>query len=164
MSHFSEAENKGQYCRFVQAANGSYVLEPVKVPAHIIAERKERARRQEIRRHAENNRHRAESINGGSVLFLAVVLGLFVLVCCTFLGLQNQITVHSAAVASLQKQISSLEEENDTRENRLATAEDLSEIEVIASEKLGMKYVESDQISYYSPEESDYMMQYDDVQ
>jgi len=73
MSQFSEelleTESKGQYCRFVQTADGSYALEPVKVPAHIIAEREERLRRREIRRHAEENRKRAESINGGSVLF-----------------------------------------------------------------------------------------------
>ncbi|MCD8149002.1 MAG: hypothetical protein LUE92_05430 [Clostridiales bacterium] len=73
MSQFSEemieTEDKGQYCRFVQMADGSYVLEPVKVPAHIIAEREERIRRREICRHAQENRQRAESINRGSVLF-----------------------------------------------------------------------------------------------
>ncbi|MCC8150098.1 MAG: hypothetical protein LIO96_01195 [Lachnospiraceae bacterium] len=73
MSQFSEGmietEDKGQYCRFVQTADGSYVLKPVKVPAHIIAEREERLRRREICRHAQENRERAESINRGSVLF-----------------------------------------------------------------------------------------------
>ncbi len=164
MGQFAEAENRGQYCKFVQAADGSYVLEPVKVPAHIIAEREERIRKREIRRHAEENRRRAESLSGGSVLFMAFVLGMFVMFCCLFLALQNQVMVRSADITSLQTQISSLKEDNDTLQKRLETAEDLSTIASIASEKLGMSYVAEDQLAYYSLEESDYMLQYGDIQ
>ncbi len=163
MTQFAEAENKGQYCKFVQAADGSYVLKPVKVPAHIIAEREERIRKREIRRHAEENRRRAESLNGSSVFFMVVIFAFFALICCAFLALQNQVTVRSAEITSLQTQVSNLKEDNDMLQKRLETAGDLSTIEEIASEKLGMCYVSEAQIEYYTVEESDYMLQYDDI-
>ncbi|MCD8366025.1 MAG: hypothetical protein LUC83_09530 [Clostridiales bacterium] len=163
MSQFSETENKGQYCRFVQAADGSYALEPVKVPAHIIAEREERIRRRDICRHAQENRKRAESFNGASVFFLTLTICFFAVVCCLYLALQNRVSSRVAQITSLQEQIASQADDNDTREKRLATAEDLEEIAEIAQQKLGMCYVESEQIAYYSLDESDYMVQYDDI-
>ncbi len=168
MSQFSgeilETEDKGQYCRFVQTADGAYVLEPVKVPAHIIAEREERIRRRDICRHAQENRRRAESLNGGSVFFLTLPLCFFVGVCCLYLAMQNRVTARAAQITVLQEQIAEQEEDNDTREKRLASAENLEEIAEIALQKLGMCYVDSDQIAYYSLDESDYMVQYDDIQ
>ena len=39
MDQVSEQENKGQYCQFVKTADGSYILKPVRVPAHVKAAR-----------------------------------------------------------------------------------------------------------------------------
>ena len=45
MDQVSEQENKGQYCQFVKTADGSYILKPVRVPAHVKAARAERVER-----------------------------------------------------------------------------------------------------------------------
>ncbi|MCD8134181.1 MAG: hypothetical protein LUE19_10090 [Clostridiales bacterium] len=156
-------EEKGRYCRFVQTADGSYVLKPVKVPAHVKAARAEQRRRREIQRHAQENRQRAQSVNARSVAFLAVALMFFAMVCCAFLAMQNQVYNRSVRMASLEAQISELAEENDSTEKRLAASENLLEVETVARQKLGMQYVNEDQIEYYTVDGSDYMLQYGDV-
>ncbi|MCC8029573.1 MAG: hypothetical protein LIO75_07250 [Lachnospiraceae bacterium] len=159
----AQESEKGRYCRFVKAANGSWVLEPVKVPAHVKAARAEQRRRREIQRRARENRQREQAINARSLIFLAVSLGFFVIVCCSFLALQNQVYSRSDRIASLEAQVSALAESNDLAEKRLAASENLSEVESVALRKLGMQYVNPDQIEYYGVDCSDYMLQYDDV-
>lgn len=88
----------------------------------------------------------------------------FGIICFLYLGMQNRISARAAQITYLKEQIAEQEDDNDTREKRLASAENLEEIAEIALEKLGMCYVDSDQIAYYSLDESDYMVQYDDVQ
>ncbi len=174
MSQFSSAEEKfdisdlyeekGRYCQFVQTADGSYVLEPVKVPAHVKAARAQQRRRKEIQRHAQENRERAQAVNARSVAFLAVALAFFAMVCCAFLAMQNQVYSRSGRIASLEAQVTELAEENDSTEKRLAASENLLEIEAVARQRLGMQYVDEDQIEYYTADDSDYMLQYDDVE
>ncbi|MCD7865755.1 MAG: septum formation initiator family protein [Clostridiales bacterium] len=155
---------KGRYCQFVQKRDGSYVLEPVKVPAHVKAARAEQRRRREMQRHARDNRERAQAVNARSAVFLAAALGFFVMVCCVFLAMQNQVCSRSNQITSLITQISELAEENDSTEKRIAASENLLEIETIAREKLGMQYVDETQIEYYAADDSDYMLQYDDIE
>ncbi len=164
MNQISEQENKGQYCQLVQTADGSYVLKPVKVPAHVKEARAERIRQRDIRRHIEENRRRAQAITGGSLLFMGMALGLFVVICCFFLNLQNRVNQRLDAIAKLQTQVEQLSEDNDILERHLIVSEDLAVIAEIASGKLGMQNPEADQICYYStgtPE--DYMLQYQDI-
>ncbi|MCD7982161.1 MAG: hypothetical protein LUF32_07615 [Clostridiales bacterium] len=165
MNQSSAAEEKGRYCRFVQTADGNYRLEPVKVPAHVKAAREERIHRREVQSHARQNRERAQAINGHSVAFLALALGFFAVVCCTYLAMQSQAYSHSDHIASLQAQVSELAEENDTVEKRLSVSENLLEIEEAAEQELGMQYVDESQIEYYTMDDStDYMIQYGDVE
>ena len=70
MSQVSEQENKGQYCQFVQTADGSYILKPVKVPAHIKAERAER-----IRQRDSPTRRRKQEKSAGDYAGLSSVYG-----------------------------------------------------------------------------------------
>ncbi len=163
MNQFSGEENKGQYCKFVQTANGSYVLQPVKVPAHVIAERAERVRRREIHRHVEKNRRRAQELSGRTIAFLSAALGLFVIVCCLYLGVQNKVNTRMTEIASLQTQIERLSQDNDVAEKRLAMTENINEIETEARDRLGMQGIRPDQIVYYASENSDYMLQYSSV-
>ena len=163
MSQVSEQEYKGQYCQFVQTADGSYILKPVKVPAHIKAERAERIRQREIRRHVEENRRRAQAITRGSLLFMGLTLGLFVVICCLFLNLQNRVNHRLDIIADLQTQVEQFSEDNDTLENRLEASEDLEYIEEVASGRLGMQSPGAGQIRYYQGNPEDYMLQYQDV-
>lgn len=163
MSQFSGEENKGQYCQFKQTADGTYILQPVKVPAHVKAERAERIRRREIHRHVQQNRRRAKAITGGSLLFMTVVISFFVVVCCLFLSLQNQVNTRLDSIASLQSQIEQIAEDNDVVEKRLVSSENLNVIEEVATKKLGMRSAQPQQIIYYTNDRLDYMLQYSDV-
>lgn len=163
MSQFSVEENKGQYCQFKQTADGTYILQPVKVPAHVKAERAERIRKREIHRHVQQNRRRAQAINGGSLFFMTVAICFFVVVCCLFLSLQNQVNARLDSITSLQTRIEQMTEDNDVVENRIASAEDLNIIETVATQKLGMRSAQPQQIIYYTNDRSDYMLQYSDV-
>ena len=163
MNHFSDSENKGQYCQFVKAADGSYVLEPVRVPAHIKEEQKARMRKREMRRRVERNRERAQAINGRSLLFMSVALIFFVLICCAFLYVQFRLTNRMEQIARLQTQIEQLAEDNDTLENRLLTSHRLNVVAAVATKQLGMRHVEVDQIRYYHSDQPDYMIQYQSI-
>lgn len=111
---------------------------------------------------AKRNRQRALSINRGYVMFLTAATLVCCMVCVLFIHLQSNITTHMADIASLETQISDLNADNAAAENRLETTMTLEEIKARAGE-LGLIYPASDQIKYYSVENSDYMNQYGDV-
>lgn len=163
MDQISDQENKGQYCQFVQTADGSYILKPVKVPAHVKEARAERIRQREIRRQVEENRRRAQAITKGSLLFMTLTLSLFVVVCCLFLNQQNRINSRIDRIADLQTQVEQLAQDNETLEKRLTSSEDLAVIGEIAVNKLGMRTAGAGQILYYQENPEDYMLQYQDV-
>ena len=163
MDQVSEQENKGQYCQFVKTADGSYILKPVRVPAHVKAARAERLRKKEIRRHVEKNRKRAQAITAQSLLFMALTLSIFVAVSCLFLHLKNQTNQRLDTIAGLRMQAEQLSQENEILEKRLLVAEDLSVIETVAERELGMRQAEAGQIRYYTQDAEDYMLQYQDI-
>lgn len=157
-------ETKGQYCQVVQGADGTYFLKPVKVPAHVKEERARRIRQRELMRHIQENRRRAQAINQASLLFMTVVIIFFVFVCCVFLSMQNRMNVRLSSVTSLGSQVEQLSQENDLKEQHLASEIDLSEIAEVASEKLGMTTAQPQQIIYYTSDGEDYMLQYGDIE
>ncbi len=163
MYQSSALEEKGRYCEFVQTTDGSYVLKPVKVPAHVKEAREERIRKREILSHVQQNRERAQAINGRSVAFLAVALAFFAVICCMYLAMQNRILSHSSRIEALQTELSELAADNEAAEKRLYASEDLFEIEEAAGEDLGMQYIDEEQIEYYTMDSRDYMIQYKDV-
>ena len=155
---------KGKYYRFEATAGGSVVLKPVKVPAHVIAERKERIRRKQIERRVRYNRERAASMNVGFVAFMAVAIVICCVVCYFYISLQGEVTTRLRTMATLQREIEQVSIDNDMREKRIGTQENISEIKQEAVETLGMQAVTPDQIIYYSVNDKDYMLQYDDIQ
>ena len=163
MDQISDQENKGQYCQFVRTADGSYILKPVKVPAHVKEARAERIRQREIRRQVEENRRRAQAITKGSLLVMTLTLSLFVVICCLFLNLQNRMNNRMDRIAALQTQVEQLSEDNETLKKRLTASENLAVIEEIAVNKLGMRTPGAGQILYYQESPEDYMLQYQDI-
>ena len=63
-------EPKGRYYKIEKDRKGSVVLRPVKVPAHVIAERKEHARKREMLRNVKRNREIAASMGAGFIVFM----------------------------------------------------------------------------------------------
>lgn len=159
-----EEEPRGKYYRFETAVDGSVVLKPVKIPAHVIAERKARIRRAQIERRVQHNREQAAIMNKGFVAFMAVAIIICCVVCYFYISLQGEVTTRLRTVASLQKEIQAVSIDNDMIEKRIGAQEDIAQIKAEATESLGMQTVTPEQIVYYSVNDQDYMLQYDDIE
>ena len=155
--------SRGRYYKFETATDGSVVLKPVKVPAHVIEERKARIRKKQMERRVQHNREQAAIMNKGFVAFMAVALVICCIVCYFFISLQGEVTTRLRTVAALQSEVQAVTIDNDTLEKRLAAQEDVAQVKVDAADALGMQVVSPDQIIYYSVSEQDYMLQYDEV-
>lgn len=144
---------------------GNTVRKQQAAPKREPAPRKSREqiiRERDRRLAAKRNRQHAMSMNRGYVIFLTAATLVCCMVCVLFIHLQSNITTHMASIASLETQISDLKADNAAAENRLETTMTLEEVKAKAAE-LGLVYPSSDQIQYYSVENSDYMNQYGDV-
>ena len=163
IEQFAEEEAKGQYCRFVEAEDGRMVLEPVKVPAHVKAARAERIRKRELRDRIEQNRARAQSLNRWSVLSLALALAVCCGVCCVYLYLRNQVSARMNTITSLQREIEQISVDNDLKNIRIFASEDLYAVRQEAKERFGMRDADPEQIRYYSVNNQDYMLQFEEL-
>lgn len=159
-----DEEPRGKYYRFETAVDGSVVLKPVKVPAHVIAERKARIRKAQIARRVQHNREQAAIMNKGFVAFMAVAILICCVVCYFYISLQGEVTTRLRNVSALQREIQAVSIDNDMLEKRIGTQEDIAEIKTEAVETLGMQTVTPDQIVYYSVSDKDYMLQYDEIE
>jgi hypothetical protein len=163
-AELAREETKGYYCRFVTAEDGTVRLEPVKVPAHVKAQRAKRIAQRELRDRVESNRARELALNRWSVLFLAAALSICCGICCIYLNLQNQVNERMASIASLQNQVEQVADENELKSLHILAEEDLNEVQEEAVSQLGMRPVTQDQIRYYSVDNRDYMIQYDEIE
>ncbi len=159
----SDYEPKGRYYKFEAADGGRVVLTPVKVPAHVIAARKERIRKKQMQRMVEKNRQRAMAMNRGFIFFMTLAMAVCCLVCYFYITLQGEVTTRLRNVAQLQNQVETVSTDNDTLEKRIGVKEDIAAIKEAASAELGMSAITPEQIIYYSISDSDYMMQYGDI-
>lgn len=157
-------EPRGKYYRFETAVDGSVVLKPVRVPAHVIAERKARIRREQMEKRVQHNREQAAIMNKGFVAFMAVAIIICCVVCYFYISLQGEVTTRLRNVASLQSEIQSVSIDNDMLEKRIGSQEDIAEIKVAATQDLGMQTVTPEQIVYYTVNDKDYMLQYDEIE
>lgn len=160
---FETYQPRGRYYR-VDAAGERVVLTPVKVPAHVIEERKARIRKKQMERRVRYNRERAASMNVGFVAFMAVAIIICCVVCYFYISLQGEVTTRLRSMASLQNEIEQVTISNDMLEKRIGSQENISQIKQTAEEQLGMQHVSPEQIIYYSVNDQDYMLQYDKVQ
>ncbi len=161
---FTEEENKGQYCQFVRTGDGKVKLVPVKVPAHVKAQRAERIRKRELQSRVAQNRARAQALNRWSVAFLALALTICCGVCCLYLSLQSRVASRMSEIICLQEQIEEISADNNLRKQRLSANEDLNAVRREAWERFGMREAGEDQIVYYTIDYRDYMFQYGDIE
>lgn len=160
---FTEEENKGQYCRFVRTGDGKVKLVPVKVPAHVKAQRAERIRKRELQSRVAQNRARAQALNRWSIAFLALALAVCCGVCCLYLSFQSRVASRMSEIIRLQQHIEEISADNDLRKQRLSANEDLDAVRREAQERFGMREAGKDQIVYYTVDYQDYMFQYENI-
>ena len=96
------------------------------------------------------------------VAFLAAATVVCFLVCAIFIYLQSDVTTRMANIASIESQIAEVKADNVAAEKRLETTMNLDQIKE-AAKNLGLIMPGSEQVRYYSVENSDYMNQYGEI-
>ena len=109
---------------------------------------------------AHAKRRQVLHMNKGYVIFLAVAAVVALFACVQYLQLQSDITERSQYITSLQRELSSVKEENTTRYNVIMNSMNLQEIRDIAMNELGMTYVEADRVMKYQSPDGSSVKQY----
>ena len=112
---------------------------------------------------ARKNREKAFHMSFGYVLFLSLALLLSAYVLIGYIELQASITSTKKVIAELEVEYHNLKVKNDEEYSRITSSVDLDEVKRIAITELGMKYATEEQIVYYKSDESDYVVQLQDI-
>ncbi|MCR5179113.1 MAG: cell division protein FtsL [Lachnospiraceae bacterium] len=132
-----------------------------------------------VRRVREERRDRKalKVIKGGKVAErpskISSIMSLFVMLAALFLmaltlyyyvSVQSSLEGSVSEIASLEKQLAAMRQENDEAYSRANSRIDLEEVKRMAIQELGMKYADEGQIVIYSDEGAeDYVRQFDSI-
>jgi len=95
------------------------------------------------------------------MLTLAAICALYI--CVDYLHVQSAITGQIHNIEVLEREIASLQSENNALETRINTSVDLDNVYRVATEELGMVYANRKQVILYDRTESEYVRQYEDI-
>lgn len=98
-----------------------------------------------------------------TVVMAAAMVVIF-LTLVNFISLNIDISHKSKQIASLRKELSTVTMENDNMEMAINSSIDYDYIYKAATEELGMVYASQSQIVTYDHEDSEYVVQYKDVE
>jgi cell division protein FtsL len=102
-------------------------------------------------------------INLASLLVLTVAIIATVYVCVDYLMLQTQVSQMNKNIISLEKELTTLTNENDAANEMISTAYDLNYVYQVAVEELGMVYPNKNTVITYKSSTEDYVRQYEDI-
>ncbi len=126
-------------------------------------QREEENRRKNRRNAARRNRERALHMSRAYVAFLTSCVIISAFAAGYYVRSQAQVISSMKQVAALESQVTDLKTDNDAKLKRIETSVDLDQIKDVAMNQLGMTYASSEQIQYYSVDNSNYMNQYSDI-
>lgn len=161
-------ESRDRHYRRDSYIEGNVVRQRESVPGRSVqpAEKtREQLHQERMRKNAaRQNQQRAMAMDRGYVAFLAAATVVCFLVCAIFIYLQSDVTTRMANIASIESQIAEVKADNDNvaAEKRLETTMNLDQIKE-AAKNLGLIMPGSEQVRYYSVENSDYMNQYGEI-
>ena len=98
-----------------------------------------------------------------TLVMVAAMAGIFI-VLTRYIALNIDMTQKSRQIASLRKELSTMTIENDNLEMSINSSMDYDYIYKVATEELGMVYPSRSQIINYDSEDSEYVVQYKDVE
>ncbi|BCK00192.1 septum formation initiator family protein [Anaerocolumna chitinilytica] len=104
-----------------------------------------------------------QALNIFSVLFLTVAICATLYTCIGYLKVQMEITQKNDKIASLERKLSKLVNDNDASLAKIDTSVDLNYIYNYATKELGMVYPDDKQVITFKENESDYVKQYADI-
>ncbi len=102
-------------------------------------------------------------MNLGYVLFLSIVTVAMFYIWSSYIHIQTEVDERLRNISSMEAQIESLKQTNDTEYARINSSIDLDEIRRIAIEELGMVYASKEQVKNYEDTENEYMKQYEEL-
>lgn len=159
-------ESRDRHYRRDSYIEGNVVRQRESVPGRSVqpAEKtREQLHQERMRKNAaRQNQQRAMAMDRGYVAFLAAATVVCFLVCAIFIYLQSDVTTRMANIASIESQIVEVKADNVAAEKRLETTMNLDQIKE-AAKNLGLIMPGSEQVRYYSVENSDYMNQYGEI-
>lgn len=112
---------------------------------------------------AQKNREKANAMNLGFVIFLAIVSVAILFMSVHYLQLKSEITSSKKNIANLEAQLTELREDNDAYYSQVSSNIDLNRIKKIAIGRLEMKYPAENQKRTYTTAGNSYVRQYQDV-
>ena len=159
-------ESRDRHYRRDSYIEGNVVRQRESVPGRSVqpAEKtREQLHQERMRKNAaRQNQQRAMAMDRGYVAFLAAATVVCFLVCAIFIYLQSDVTTRMANIASIESQIAEVKADNVAAEKRLEPTMNLDQIKE-AGKNLGLIMPGSEQVRYYSVENSDYMNQYGEI-
>ena len=159
-------ESRDRHYRRDSYIEGNVVRQRESVPGRSVqpAEKtREQLHQERMRKNAaRQNQQRAMAMDRGYVAFLAAATVVCFLVCAMFIYLQSDVTTRMANIASIESQIAEVKADNVAAVKRLETTMNLDQIKE-ATKNLGLIMPGSEQVRYYSVENSDYMNQYGEI-
>lgn len=146
------------------AAGQMYVYgNAVPKPEQQAPERRVSRPKKKVSRQVQKNRKKALRMSPGYVVFLSAAAILVLVICVNYVKLQSRMTGYSKNIASLQKELANMREENHTKYNAVMDSVNLDEIREKAQKELGMVYASPEQVVGYPRPSADYVKQYEDI-
>ena len=144
--------------------NSQYVYgNTVRQPEYMPDERKEREKYKKTSRQVRKNRRRALDMNPSYVVFLMVAAMAFMIVCVSYLRLQNDTVRRSENITMLQRELENITEQNTTAYNDVIDSVNLEEIRAKAMNELGMVYASEGRVVEYKSPTKSYVKQYNAI-
>ena len=102
-------------------------------------------------------------LSGASVLVLTVAAVFTLIMCVQYVQLQSEITYRLKNINRLETELNELVLQNKETENRINSFIDLDYIYRVATQELGMRYANKNQIYKYNNSGAEYIRQYKEI-
>ena len=144
--------------------NAQYVYgTTVRQPEYEPDEKRNRERYKKTSRQVRKNRRRALDMNPSYVVFLMIAAMAFMIVCVSYLRLQNDTIRRSENITMLQRELENITEQNTTAYNDVIDSVNLEEIRAKAMDELGMVYASEGRVVEYKSPTKSYVKQYNAI-
>ena len=102
-------------------------------------------------------------LSGASVLVLPVAAVFTLIMCVQYVQLQSEITYRLKNINRLETELNELVLQNNETDNRINSFIDLDYIYRVATQELGMRYANKNQIYKYNNSGAEYIRQYKEI-
>ncbi len=153
----------GNNVRKLDVAEVAHIPEPKESQTPVIERKQTKKKKKRVSKYVRRNQEKAMEFNAGYTVVLTSALLAVVIISVVYLTGQNRLNTQANSIASKQKELAAIVNENNAKEANLEKSIDLEEIRDFAVNSLGLQEPTQDQIIYYDGVNSDYVKQYEQV-